>query len=84
MRLAIRSPRYGVEYGSLLLIILISLAFALISPIIVLFGSAFCAGMWVFWRCVSRGACVAWSWSWSWLWLLRPPSAVSWERVWRS
>jgi hypothetical protein len=40
--------------------------------------------MWVFWRCVSRGACVAWSWSWSWLWLLRPPSAVSWERVWRS
>jgi hypothetical protein len=50
MRYAIRSPRYGVEYGSTLLILLISLAFALISPLIVLFGAAFCGGMWVYWR----------------------------------
>lgn len=50
MRYAIRSPRYGVEYGSTLLILLISLAFALISPLITLFGAAFCGGMWMYWR----------------------------------
>lgn len=50
MRHAIRSPRYGVEYGSTLLILLISLAFALISPIIVIFGAMFCGGMWIYWR----------------------------------
>lgn len=50
MRYAIRSPRYGVEYGSTLLILLISLAFALISPLITLFGAAFCGGMWIYWR----------------------------------
>jgi len=50
MRYAIRSPRYGVEYGSTLLILLISLVFALISPLIVLFGAMFCGGMWVYWR----------------------------------
>jgi hypothetical protein len=52
MRYAIRSPRYGVEYGSTLLIMLISIAFALISPLITLFGAAFCGGMWIYWRCV--------------------------------
>jgi Calcium-dependent channel, 7TM region, putative phosphate len=50
MRYAIRSPRYGVEFGSSLLIILIALAFAIISPIIVLFGAAFFGAMWLFWR----------------------------------
>jgi hypothetical protein len=40
----------GVEYGSTLLILLISLTFALISPLIVIFGAVFCGGMWVYWR----------------------------------
>lgn len=50
MREAIRSPRYGVEFGSSLLITLISLAFSIISPLIPLFGFAFYGGMWIFWR----------------------------------
>eukprot|EP00878_Enallax_costatus_P009758 GHUV01010191.1.p1 GENE.GHUV01010191.1~~GHUV01010191.1.p1 ORF type:complete len:1012 (+),score=268.71 GHUV01010191.1:434-3469(+) len=50
MRYAIRSPRYGVEFGSSLLIMLIALAFSIIAPLIPLFGLAFFAGMWVFWR----------------------------------
>jgi hypothetical protein len=50
MRDAIRSPRFGVEYGSSLLILLICLAFSIISPLIVLFGCAFFAGTWVYWR----------------------------------
>lgn len=40
----------GVEYGSMLLILLISLTFALISPLITIFGAVFCGGMWVYWR----------------------------------
>lgn len=50
MRDAIRSPRFGVEYGSSLLVALICLAFSIISPLIVLFGCAFFAATWVFWR----------------------------------
>lgn len=50
MRYAIRSPRYGVEFGSSLLIMLIALTFSVIAPLIPLFGLAFFAGMWVFWR----------------------------------
>ncbi|KAF6257975.1 hypothetical protein COO60DRAFT_1701539 [Scenedesmus sp. NREL 46B-D3] len=50
MRDAIRSPRFGVEYGSSLLILLICLAFSIISPLIVLFGCAFFAATWVYWR----------------------------------
>jgi hypothetical protein len=40
----------GVECGSSLLILLICLAFSIISPLIVLFGCAFFAGTWVYWR----------------------------------
>lgn len=60
MREAIRSPRYGIEFGSGLLILLISLAFSIISPLIPLFGFAFFAGMWLFWRYASTctGCCV--------------------------
>eukprot|EP00882_Tetradesmus_deserticola_P006668 GHRQ01007021.1.p1 GENE.GHRQ01007021.1~~GHRQ01007021.1.p1 ORF type:complete len:398 (+),score=195.57 GHRQ01007021.1:139-1194(+) len=50
MRDAIRSPRFGVEYGSSLLILLICLAFSIISPLIVLFGCAFFGATWVYWR----------------------------------
>lgn len=51
MRHAIRSPRYGVEFGSALLIMLICIAFSIICPLMLIFGATFYAGMWLFWRC---------------------------------
>jgi hypothetical protein len=50
MRHAIRSPRYGVEFGNMLLIMLISMGFSIISPLMLIFAAAFFAGMWIFWR----------------------------------
>ncbi|KAF8056000.1 ERD4 [Scenedesmus sp. PABB004] len=50
MRHAIRSPRYGVEFGSSLLVMLICLSFSIIAPLIVVLGVGFFAGMWAFWR----------------------------------
>ncbi|KIY96999.1 ERD4-related membrane protein [Monoraphidium neglectum] len=51
MRNAIRSPRYGVEYGAnTCLILLICFAFAVICPLLPLFGVFFFLGQWLFWR----------------------------------
>jgi hypothetical protein len=51
MRRAIRSPRYGVELGgTTCLVVLMCLAFAVICPLIPLFGVAFFIGEWLFWR----------------------------------
>lgn len=51
MRRAIRSPRYGVEYGAnICLIILVCFAFATICPLVPLFGAFFFTGQWLFWR----------------------------------
>lgn len=52
----------GVEYGSMLLILLISLTFALISPLITIFGAVFCGGMWVYWRWVTNDGEVVAAW----------------------
>jgi hypothetical protein len=48
----VRSPRYGVEFGgNLCLVVLICFAFAVICPLVPLMGVAFAAGHWLFWRC---------------------------------
>ena len=51
MRAAIRSPRYGIEFGgNLCLVLLVSFAYAAICPLVPLFGLAFFCGNWLFWR----------------------------------
>lgn len=45
-----RSPRYGFEYGQLMLMFLIGLAFCVISPLVLPFTLAFFLGAWMFWR----------------------------------
>ncbi|KAI8469089.1 MAG: hypothetical protein J3K34DRAFT_514584 [Monoraphidium minutum] len=51
MRRAIHSPQYGIEYGgNICLVVLICFAFAVICPLIPLFGVAFMAGEWLYWR----------------------------------
>ncbi|KAI8465074.1 MAG: hypothetical protein J3K34DRAFT_525694 [Monoraphidium minutum] len=51
MRSALRSPRYGVEYGAnTCLILLICYAFAVICPLIPLFAIGFFTAQWLFWR----------------------------------
>lgn len=50
MMYALRSPRYGVEYGNIMLIYLICFAFSVICPVVLPFGTVFFAGMWLFWR----------------------------------
>jgi hypothetical protein len=47
---AIRSPRYGPEYGNMLLIALIGWAFALVCPVVLPFCTVWFIGMWLFWR----------------------------------
>jgi hypothetical protein len=51
MRNAIRSPRYGIEFGgNICLVLLVSLAFAVICPLVPLIGFGFFCASWVFWR----------------------------------
>ncbi|GBF99191.1 hypothetical protein Rsub_11636 [Raphidocelis subcapitata] len=51
MRTAIRSPRYGIEFGgNICLVALVSLAFAVICPLVPLVGFGFFCASWVFWR----------------------------------
>jgi hypothetical protein len=50
MRPAIQSLGYGEEYNNMLLIMLISMGFGIISPLMLIFAAAFFAGMWIFWR----------------------------------
>lgn len=47
---SIRSPRYGPEYGNMLLIALIGWAFALVCPVVLPFCTVWFIGMWLFWR----------------------------------
>jgi hypothetical protein len=47
---AIRSPRYGPEYGNMLLIALVGWAFALVCPVVLPFCTVWFIGMWLFWR----------------------------------
>lgn len=47
---ASRSPRYGFEYGQIMLMYLIGLAFCVISPLVLPFTLAYFMGAWLFWR----------------------------------
>jgi hypothetical protein len=49
-----RSPRYGFEFGTLMLIYLISLAFSVVSPLILPISLLYFAVAYVFWRWGAR------------------------------